>query len=300
MGHSASGAANPIDHRPAWQLPPGVSRGTWDYVVDRSIATEYDQFHGQHPLLEFDQQIVAEWLSDIPVDGEAPPLIVDLGCGTGRLLERWNARGWRTLGIDLSREMLQVAKNKIGGDSDCHSSLVQANLTQLDWLVDKSVDAAVCLYSSIGMIRGREHRQDFMVHVARFLKPKGLFIVHVHNRGNWLTFPHGWKIAWDSWWQSRKNLESDFGDRIYPYRGLPSMFLHIYSLAELKHDLRACGFDLQSIIALNKNSSHAVSNSWLIPSIRAGGFIAIASPKQLSKVTASYTTKLASADLRRS
>ena len=40
-----------FDDRPTWQLPPGVSRGTWDYVSTPSIATEYDAFHGDHPLM---------------------------------------------------------------------------------------------------------------------------------------------------------------------------------------------------------------------------------------------------------
>ncbi|MFM8572927.1 MAG: hypothetical protein ACKOAU_15135, partial [Pirellula sp.] len=71
-------------NRPAWQLPPGVSRGTWDYVHSDSIATLYDGFHAGHPLLEFDRKLVlerAERRRESVVDRE--PAALDLGCGTG-------------------------------------------------------------------------------------------------------------------------------------------------------------------------------------------------------------------------
>jgi cytosine/adenosine deaminase-related metal-dependent hydrolase/ubiquinone/menaquinone biosynthesis C-methylase UbiE len=53
--------------------------------------------------------------------------VVDLGCGTGRWLERLASRSPRSLtGIDASAEMLQVAKSKVSGDvrlllADCES-----------------------------------------------------------------------------------------------------------------------------------------------------------------------------------
>jgi hypothetical protein len=48
--------------RATWQLPMGVSRGTWDYVTEPAIAKEYDRFHAGHPLLELDRKLIAEHL----------------------------------------------------------------------------------------------------------------------------------------------------------------------------------------------------------------------------------------------
>lgn len=41
-------------NRPSWRLPTGVSRGTWDYLQSKSIATEYDVCFADHPLLRLD------------------------------------------------------------------------------------------------------------------------------------------------------------------------------------------------------------------------------------------------------
>ena len=56
--------------RPAWQLPPGVSRGTWDYVHEVSIATQYDGFHHGHPLLELDRNLVMSVADEISLSHE--------------------------------------------------------------------------------------------------------------------------------------------------------------------------------------------------------------------------------------
>lgn len=70
----------------------------------------------------------------------------------------------------------------------------------------------------------------------------------------------------------------EYGDRVYAYRGLPSMYLHIYSERELRHDLRDTGFRIERIIPLNLTSSDALRYPRWLRALRAGGWIAIAAP----------------------
>ena len=42
-----------------WQLPPGVSRGVWDYTESAHIATEYDQYFADHAMMQLDRDIVS-------------------------------------------------------------------------------------------------------------------------------------------------------------------------------------------------------------------------------------------------
>lgn len=261
--------------RPTWQLPPGVSRGTWDYVTDSSIAVDYDAFHGEHPLMKLDVEYVRARLSKPPSKKSDRPILMDLGCGTGRAILPWRERGWQTIGVDLSRDMLDETSSKAGG-VDEKTALVHANIAQLEGFRDSIADAVICLYSSFGMVRGQVHRRAMLSHVHRMLKPGGCLIVHVHNRGNWLTFPHGLKLWISSLWQSITDRRSEFGDRIYPYRGLPSMFLHIFSRRELLNDLQSVGFTIESCRPLNSTSSDWLSSDRFLPTIRAGGFIATA------------------------
>ena len=90
---------------PHWQLPPGVSRGSWDYIRSPHIAEQYDEFFAENRLFEFDERELARIL---PSHG----LVADLGCGTGRALLPLVRRGMQGLAIDLSAEMLAIVAEK--------------------------------------------------------------------------------------------------------------------------------------------------------------------------------------------
>jgi ubiquinone/menaquinone biosynthesis C-methylase UbiE len=47
-------------------------------------------------------------------------LVLDVGCGTGIHLERYQKAGCRVFGIDLSPAMLQVACDRLGENADLH------------------------------------------------------------------------------------------------------------------------------------------------------------------------------------
>ncbi len=239
--------------RPTWQLPLGISRGTWDYLQTPSIAEDYDSYFADHPLLKLDIEIVRRYLpnSSIGRADRLPLTLADLGCGTARVARALQSQNVRVLNVDLSRHMLRQAVQHSQSSSAC----VQANLVQLECLRDSVLDMAVCLFSSIGMIRGRANRQRFLEHVQRSLRPDAPLVLHVHNRLSSLFDPGG--PAWllrtrvSSW----LNRECEYGDRVYTYRGLPSMFLHIYSRRELVEDLTHAGFNSIEVLPLNRTAA---------------------------------------------
>jgi len=263
--------------RPAWQLPPGISRGTWDYLHSPSIAEDYDSYFRDHPLLKLDIEVVRRVLHSEP---QEPFTIADFGCGTARMARAFTPLGYRMLNVDLSRHMLsqasQVDGSKIDGSNEQLSGCVQANLVQLNWLRDSVLDMAVCLFSSIGMIRGREHRQKFLSHVCRSLRPDAPLILHVHNRLRSLLDPGGPTWLLRTWLSSWTNRDWEYGDRVYAYRGLPSMFLHIYSRRELMDDLTAAGFKQVQILPINSTADDLLPPTTRFSTIRAGGYFAIA------------------------
>lgn len=276
-------------NRPTWQLPPGVSRGTWDYVHNDSIATQYDSFHAGHPLLEFDRKLVLQEAQRIQAAVGSNPVGLDLGCGTGRVMLPLVQSGWRVLGLDLSQAMLQEVGSKtidVQSQFQAQVGRVRANLGQLNCLQDHSIDLAYCLYSSVGMVQGRANRRAMLGDVARSLRLRdranagGRFIVHVHNRGTWWQDPGGLRRGLSEWWRSLRDPSWEYGDRVYAYRGLPSMYLHIFSENELRQDLREAGFFVERWVRLNRTSSGALTNCWLFPYFRAGGFLAVARKMQ--------------------
>jgi hypothetical protein len=59
------------------------------------------------------------------------------------------------------------------------------------------------------------------------------------------------------------------------YRGIPDMFLHLFSPGELKRLIREAGLELERMIPLNRARSGPLRRRFLL-SMRANGLIAIA------------------------
>ena len=241
---------------PDWQLPPGVDRGLWDYLHNDALAQSYDEKLAGTPLLQADLAFAEKHFSK---SGK----LIDLGCGTGRLLIPFAKRGFECLGVDLSDAMLAVVAEK-AKRADVSVALLKANLVELDAIGDNSFDYASCLFSTLGMIRGVENRRKFLGHVHRILKPGGVFVLHVHNR--WFRFGRA---------LGRKGTEK--GDRTMPQAyGGAELTLHHFSRGEIVGELRKAGFAVREVrpIAINGD----LNRPWWLPTIRAYGYL-IASAK---------------------
>ncbi len=252
---------------PEWQLPPGVPRGTWQYAQEEDIARQYDAYFADNRLFEFDQQVLARHFRQ-------PGLLIDLGCGTGRVLLPFARRGFPTLGVDLSLPMLRV----VGHKAQCEQLVIHrlcANLVDLGCLADAIADYAVCLFSTLGMIRGRRNRLQALHHISRVLKPGGWFVVHVHNLWYSLLYSAGrrWLLGHLLAAGVRRDLER--GDRFFDYLGIPNVFVHSFSERELRGDLRAAGFRIEDLIRLHATRQRPLRAAWFFGSIRANGWIAV-------------------------
>ena len=259
---------------PPWQLPRGVAEGTWDYVRGSRIARDYDQFLADAPLTVADRAIVARYLPKIACGdksaGEAGcvvAVVADLGCGTGRLSIPLARDGYRVVAVDLSQPMLSLLQQKIIEQDFAARKIteatrilrLQANLVELDSLKSGSVDHAICMFSTLGMIRGRENRQRFLEHARRILKPDGQFILHVHNF--WYQLRHPGGVAWSIANAFRSMTgECELGDRYAEYRGINQMFIHSFRKTELKADLRQAGFNATKWFGILPDRSKAIED----------------------------------------
>jgi SAM-dependent methyltransferase len=174
-------------------------------------------------------------------------------------------------------EMLREFRSKVTAAHENKPVAIRANMAHLKCLADGFADAVLCMYSSIGMVQGRDNRRSFMRHASRILQANGLFFVHVHNRGSWLRDPGGVRRTLTDWFRAKREPNWELGDSVYAYRGLPSMFLHIYSENELRADLQASGLAIQHVYRLNRQSSGLLQGSWL-RHLRSGGFLAVCKP----------------------
>ncbi len=226
-------------------------------------------------MLELDRRLIAKHLGPAAIRSDGSRRIaVDFGCGTGRNLIPLAEQGWRVVGVDLSLDMLGEYRTKTSSLAQNEAVAIRANMAHCECFADGFADAILCMYSSLGMLQGRDNRRSFMKHTRRILTADGKFFVHVHNRGSWLRDPGGVRRTVMDWFRARRDPTWELGDSVYAYRGLPSMFLHIYSERELRSDLQASGLRIERFYRLNRQSSELLTGSWF-PHLRSGGFLAV-------------------------
>ncbi len=242
-----------------------IARSVAKYVNSPEIAFEYDGHYAYTPLLDFDGRFLREVL---PPDG----ILLDIGCGTGRHLIELTRHGLRCVGLDLSPHMVELARAKLE-EVRLEAPVVRANMTAPLPFAAGVFDAAICMFSTMGLVPGKQGRRSFLEEVNRVLKPGGVFALHVHNR------LHNLFSAWGRSWLLRTYLWDRFftdlevGDRIMKtYRGIEDMYLHVFSLREITALLAHAGLIPQRIAFLNDERSGEITGR-RFASLRANGFL---------------------------
>jgi ubiquinone/menaquinone biosynthesis C-methylase UbiE len=241
---------------------------TWDYVHSREIAEGYDAALAGSSLFSTDLEFARAHFS-------TPGRLIDLGCGTGRLMLDFACRGYSVLGVDFSEDMLRAAGAK-ATKAGVRVQLLKANLVELDALADASFEYAACLFSTLGMIHGAASRRRMIGHVFRLLRPDGMFLLHVHNR---------WFHVWDK--EGRKWLFGDFirsplgrefaGDRPMPaHQGLAGLTLHHFTRREAVRLLTSTGFRMITVHPLSLRSDAQLRYPHWFGWLRAYGYLLVA------------------------
>ena len=103
----------------------------------KEVAKNWDQIRAMHVPQQELEDTLLEVIGDEPV-GE----LLDIGTGTGRMLEILADRVKRSVGIDLSSDMLAVARSNIERAGLTHAHVRQGDMYQLP-LEDASIDLAI-------------------------------------------------------------------------------------------------------------------------------------------------------------
>jgi len=140
-------------------------------------SKSYESCWGQR----FFDRVHAQMLDLVAATAPAlsPAAVLDVGCGTGRLLRkaalRWPAA--RFIGVDPARGMVEVAQRLMAG-AEIHQGLAESLP-----LGDAAVDMVL---SSISLHHWRDAAQG-MRESARVLRPGGLFCIADISLAPWLA-----------------------------------------------------------------------------------------------------------------
>jgi SAM-dependent methyltransferase len=241
------------------------------YASEPDMALSYDTYHAYNLLFRTDTRFLDEVLPEpLPQGGTR---VLDLGCGTGRHLAHLGARGYEVTGLDLSPHMLREAAERLDREG-VSARLVHGDICRVGDMVEldeQSFDAAICMFSTLGLVRGARRREDALAGWWKLLRPGGTLVVHTHNLWHNLKDPCGRR------WLARRLVASllpgrQMGDkRVAHYRGLDSLYLHIFSLRELRGLLRSAGYRVARELLLDDPRTGPIEGRFR--GLRANGFL---------------------------
>lgn len=109
--------------------------------------------------------------------------VLDIGCGTGNHALALQPYGHYIIGIDISRDMLSIARSK--SQEVPNISLVQGDITKSPFRKN-SFDAAYALFSLVYNFYPFDVLLRCYLNVKKLLKPNGLFVLEVLNKENYI------------------------------------------------------------------------------------------------------------------
>jgi SAM-dependent methyltransferase len=122
----------------------------------------------------------------------AAAAVCDLCCGTGRVAVQLALQGYRTYGVDGSRTMCRLAREK-ARSARAKVRIIYADMR--DFKLPEPVDVILCEYDALNHIDRKEDLASVARCAAKALKPGGSFYFDVNNA-------RAFKEIWGSTWMT--------------------------------------------------------------------------------------------------
>ena len=142
-----------------------------------SFAYYYDRFMDNIPYDEWTaylQKLLTE-------QGVKDGLVLELGCGTGKVTRRLKACGYDMIGIDISEEMLEMAQNR---END---GILYLHQDMREFELYGTVAAVVSVCDTMNYITEPEDLTEVFRLVNNYLDPGGCFIFDLKTRHYYRT-----------------------------------------------------------------------------------------------------------------
>lgn len=173
---------------------------------------------------EFQKRILDSYLEEVNLEGSS---VLEVGCGTGRFLPFMAEKGCNITGIDISEEMLKVARRRVDQSEHKKITLLQNDADEIPFR-DHSFDI---IYSILVINLIPDFKTAFR-EINRVIKPGGLFIFSVPFLDS-IYFPAGLYV---------NSRGKTVGANESGYR-----YSHWFGCKELHKSLGAAGFSIDRI-----------------------------------------------------
>lgn len=134
-----------------------------------SFARVYDTFMDNVPY-----EAWAEYLHRILKEyGITDGLVLDLGCGTGSMTERFAARGYDMIGVDNAQEMLELALEK---RQESGYDILYLLQDMREFELYGTVKAVISVCDCVNYVTEEEDLKEVFRLVNNYLDPEGIFV----------------------------------------------------------------------------------------------------------------------------
>ena len=99
--------------------------------------------------------------------------IIDIGCGTGIHASLMIKDGYQVDGLDLNKEMLDIAKTRLNTNLYCQ------NILDID--IDKKYDVIISMFAVINHLKDTKELTICLNNLKKILKDNGKIIIDLHN-----------------------------------------------------------------------------------------------------------------------
>lgn len=141
----------------------------------------YNNFAKVYDLLMEDVSY-DEWVSYIQSiflkNNLSPKTILDLACGTGNMTSKLYKQGYDVIGVDISSDMLSVAKEKALDEKE---NILYLNQDMREFELYGTIDCVVCLFDSLNYILEEVEILEVFKLVNNYLNPNGLFVFDINT-----------------------------------------------------------------------------------------------------------------------
>lgn len=183
--------------------------------------------------------------------------VLDIGCGTGMHASLLEENNMYVDGLDLNKNMLDIAKKRLHGN--CYNQNV------LDMKLDKRYDAVISMFAVLNHLKSIDELYKSFLNIKKVLKSKGYLLIDLHNPQN-----SGKKI--DEYgnvtrimeWHFDKENKMEKSNITFIVNGLEYKDSHtfrIFSIGEVKDVAIRAGFNIIGIFENYEIKKEGVSTS---------------------------------------
>lgn len=145
------------------------------FIIIKIYMVSYQKFAPFYDLVMGDRQEECVFIEKlVRCHHSKAKTVLELGCGTGEFLKYFSNQGFRVAGVDLSKEMLGIAREKLPG-----IKLYQQDMSIFS--LSEKFDVIVCLFDSINHLINYTDWESMFARAVEHLNEGGVFIFDINT-----------------------------------------------------------------------------------------------------------------------